>query len=56
MKIKPDPKTGAVVVTMSAKEAARYAKALFESALKSNPDMLEDHTQEPSTVTEQGEG
>ncbi|MGQ0557484.1 MAG: hypothetical protein ACT4PN_16245 [Nitrospiraceae bacterium] len=56
MKVRPDPKTGNVVITMSAKEAARYAKVLFESALKSNPEMLVDHTQEPSTVTEHGEG
>lgn len=54
MKVRPDPKTGSVIVVLTAKEAARYAKVLFESALKSSPDMLVDHTQEPSTVTEQG--
>lgn len=53
VKIQADPQTGSVVIRVSAREAARYAKDLFAAAIKSSPEILKDHTPEPSNEQEQ---
>lgn len=50
MKVRPDTKTGSVIVVLTAKEAGTLAEKLFKAAIQSGGSVEEDR-QEPKEET-----
>lgn len=55
MKVRPDTKTGSVLVVLTAKEAATFAQKLFGSALQSGAPMETSEEREVSGESEERE-